>query len=160
MDEDLRRKITFEISEIDNLLDHATVLFQKCQIQEPDFIEISAVGATLHSFYNGVENIFQLIQKGIDKINTQSERWHSELLDSMFKETENRPAVLDESLREQLSDYMGFRHFFRHSYGYHLRWDLAQPLFENLSTVWNSTKEYVLKFMQTDSEITSKNNTN
>jgi hypothetical protein len=107
-----------------------------------------------------VENIFQLIQKEIDKTNSQSERWHSELLDSMFKETENRPAVLDESLREQLSDYMGFRHFFRHSYGYHLRWDLAQPLFENLSTVWNSTKEYVLKFMQTDSEITSKNNTN
>lgn len=147
MDEELKKKINFEISEIDTLLDHATVLLQKCKIQEPDFIELSAVGSTLHSFYNGLENIFQLIHKEIDKINDTSGRWHATLLDAMFKKTENRPAVLDESLREQLSDYMGFRHFFRHAYGYHLRWDLAKPLFENLSEVWKSTKEYVLKFI-------------
>lgn len=117
MDEELKKKISFEISEIDSLLNHASVLSHKCKIQEPDFIEISAVGSTLHSFYNGLENIFLLIQKEIDKTNAKSERWHSELLSSMFKENQNRPAVLDESLQERLSEYMGFRHFFRHSYG-------------------------------------------
>ena len=158
MDEELKKKINFEVSEIDTLLEHAAVLLQKCQIQEPDFIEISAVGSTLHSFYNGVENIFQLIRKEIDKTNAQSDRWHSELLNSMFKETENRPAVLDESLRDQLSDYMGFRHFFRHAYGYHLRWDLAKPLFENLMTVWSATKECVLKFIEHDSNLDKNKN--
>lgn len=152
MDEELKKKIHFEISEIDTLLDHASVLLQKCQIQEPDFIELSAVGSTLHSFYNGLENIFLLIRKEIDKTNAQSERWHAELLDAMFKETENRPTILDESLRDQLSDYMGFRHFFRHAYGYHLRWDLAKPLFENVSAVWNATKECVLKFVEPASD--------
>ncbi|MBR1640260.1 MAG: hypothetical protein IJ688_12820 [Treponema sp.] len=147
MDEELKKKIYFEISEIDTLLAHASVLLEKCQLQEPDFIELSAVGSTLHSFYNGLENIFQIIRKEIDKTNSQSKRWHSELLDAMFKETEHRPAVLDESLREQLSDYMGFRHFFRHAYGYHLRWDLAKPLFENISAVWKSTKDCVQKFI-------------
>ena len=147
MDEDLKKKISFEISEIDNLLEHASVLLQKCKQQEPDFIEISAVGSTLHSFYNGLENIFLLIQKEIDKTNSQSERWPSELLDSMFKATKNRPSIFDESLRDPLSDYMGFRHFFRHSYGYHLRWDLAKPLFENITSVWNLTKESIQKFI-------------
>lgn len=106
MDKDFNRKITFEISEIETLLGHASILLEKCKLQEPDFIELSAVGSTLHSFYNGLENIFLLIRKEIDKKNDTSGRWHSELLDSMFKETENRTAVLDESLRQQLSDYM------------------------------------------------------
>ncbi|MBQ7159671.1 MAG: hypothetical protein IJS09_09665 [Treponema sp.] len=147
MDEELKKKITFEISEIDTLLDHASVLLQKCKVQEPDFIELSAVGSTLHSFYNGLENIFQLIRKEIDKTNDTSGRWHADLLDSMFKETENRPAVLDESLRIKLSDYMGFRHFFRHAYGYHLRWDLAKPLFEDIQEVWNTIKLCIQKFI-------------
>ena len=68
------------------------------------------------------------------------ERWHSELLISMFTENNNRKAVLDKSLQIPLTDYMGFRHFFRHSYGYHLRWDLAQPLFENIHDTWDSIK--------------------
>lgn len=147
MDKDFNRKITFEISEIETLLGHASILLEKCKLQEPDFIELSAVGSPLHSFYNGLENIFLLIRKEIDKKNDTSGRWHSELLDSMFKETENRTAVLDESLRQQLSDYMGFRHFFRHAYGYHLRWDLAKPLLDNLPAVWESTKNCILKFI-------------
>jgi len=60
---------------------------------------------------------------------------------------ENRPAVLRESLKEILPDYMGFRHFFRHAYGYHLRWDLAKPLFENMSDIWNDVKSDILQFI-------------
>ncbi|MBQ4498327.1 MAG: hypothetical protein II973_12610 [Spirochaetaceae bacterium] len=147
VDSELKTKILFEISEIDELLEKASILSQKCKIKEPDFIELSAVGSTIHSFYNGLENIFLLIQKHIDKEISSSERWHSELLVSMFKENENRKAVLDKSLQLPLTDYMGFRHFFRHSYGYHLRWDLAQPLFENMPDIWNSVKGCILSFI-------------
>lgn len=147
VDSELKTKILYEISEIDELLNKSSVLLQKCKIQEPDYIELSAVGSTMHSFYNGLENIFLLIQKNIDKISSSSERWHSELLKSMFKENKNRKAVLDESLHEKLSEYMGFRHFFRHAYGYHLRWDLAKPLFENMNEVWTSTKKCIIEFI-------------
>jgi len=78
VDSELKTKILFEISEIDELLEKASILSQKCKIQEPDFIELSAVGSTIHSFYNGLENIFLLIQKHIDKEISSSERWHSE----------------------------------------------------------------------------------
>ena len=64
----------------------------------------------------------------------------------MFKENDNRKLVLDEALKMPLADYMGFRHFFRHAYGYHIRWDLAKPLFENMSDIWNATKECILNF--------------
>lgn len=147
MDKELNKKILFEISEIDELLSQSSILLQKCKIKDPDFIELSAIGATLHAFYNGIENIFLLIRKGVDKENFKSERWHAELLNTMFKKTDKRNPVLDDSLYEPLSNYMGFRHFFRHTYGYHLRWDLAKPLFENITTVWASIKNCFLNFI-------------
>ena len=99
VDLELKTKILFEISEIDELLSKSSLLLQKCQIHEPDFIELSAVGSTIHSFYNGLENIFLMIQKNIDKKISTKERWHSELLLSMFDKNDNRKALLRESLK-------------------------------------------------------------
>lgn len=144
---EIKTKILYEISEIDELLSKSSVLFQKCMVQEPDYIELSAVGSTIHSFYNGLENIFLVIQKNIDKKSSSKERWHSELLLSMFEENENRKSVLSLTFKDTLTDYMGFRHFFRHAYGYHLRWDLAKPLFENMQEIWNNVKKDILKFV-------------
>ena len=136
----VKLKIAFEISQIDELIEKSSVLLQKCILQEPDFIELNAAGAILHSYYNGLENIFLLIRKNIDKTVLSSERWHSELLKSMFAATEARRPLFEKKLYDQLVDYMGFRHFFRHAYGYHLRWDLIKPLFMNIEENWYTVK--------------------
>lgn len=47
---EIETKIIYEISEIDELLSKSSVLLKKCMIQEPDYIELSAVGSTIHSF--------------------------------------------------------------------------------------------------------------
>lgn len=47
MDKSTILKIKYEISEIDELLEKASVLINLCQNKEPDFIELSAAGATL-----------------------------------------------------------------------------------------------------------------
>ena len=140
MDNAVKLKIAFEISQIDELIEKSSVLLQKCILQEPDFIELNAAGAILHSYYNGLENIFLLIRKNIDKTVLSSERWHSELLKSMFAATEARRPLFEKKLYDQLVDYMGFRHFFRHAYGYHLRWDLIKPLFMNIEENWYTVK--------------------
>ena len=140
MDNAVKLKIAFEISQIDELIEKSSVLLQKCILQEPDFIELNASGAILHSYYNGLENIFLLIRKNIDKTVLSSERWHSELLKSMFAATEARRPLFEKKLYDQLVDYMGFRHFFRHAYGYHLRWDLIKPLFMNIEENWYTVK--------------------
>ena len=139
----VKLKIAFEISQIDELIEKSSVLLQKCILQEPDFIELNAAGAILHSYYNGLENIFLLIRKNIDKTVLSSERWHSELLKSMFAATEARRPLFEKKLYDQLVDYMGFRHFFRHTYGYHLRWDLIKPLLMNIKENWNAVKSSV-----------------
>ena len=139
----VKLKIAFEISQIDELIEKSSVLLQKCILQEPDFIELNAAGAILHSYYNGLENIFLLIRKNIDKTVLSSERWHSELLKSMFAATEVRRPLFEKKLYDQLVDYMGFRHFFRHTYGYHLRWDLIKPLLMNIKENWNTVKSNI-----------------
>lgn len=139
----VKLKIAFEISQIDELIEKSSVLLQKCILQEPDFIELNAAGAILHSYYNGLENIFLLIRKNIDKTVLSSERWHSELLKSMFAATKARRPLFEKKLYDQLVDYMGFRHFFRHTYGYHLRWDLIKPLLMNIKENWNTVKSNI-----------------
>ena len=139
----VKLKIAFEISQIDELIEKSSVLLQKCILQEPDFIELNAAGAILHSYYNGLENIFLLIRKNIDKTVLSSERWHSELLKSMFAATEARRPLFEKKLYDQLVDYMGSRHFFRHTYGYHLRWDLIKPLLMNIKENWNTVKSNI-----------------
>ena len=148
MDEQIKEKIEFEISQIDTLLSKAELLAKKCALHAPDFIELSAVGATLHSYYNGLENIFVLIGKRIDNATFSSQRWHKDLLDSMFAETDKRKALLDESIHAQLLDYMSFRHVFRHSYGYELDWERLNPLFSGLNENWKSVKASIQGFIQ------------
>ena len=139
----VKLKIAFEISQIDELIEKSSVLLQKCILQEPDFIELNAAGAILHSYYNGLESIFLFIRKNIDRTVLSSERWHSELLKSMFTATETRRPLFEKKLYDQLVDYMGFRHFFRHTYGYHLRWDLIKPLLMNIKENWNTVKSNI-----------------
>lgn len=52
MDEAVKTKIEYEISQIDELIEKSEVLISLCKNKEPDFIEITAIGGILHSFYN------------------------------------------------------------------------------------------------------------
>ena len=74
--------------------------------------------------------------------------WHSELFHSMFKETENRKSVLSHDLEEPLKEYLGFRHVFRHSYGYELDWERLNPLFSEMPEIWQKIKKSLIEFIK------------
>lgn len=147
MDEIIKKKIEFEISQLDEHLSKSSLLVKKCTQQEPDFVELCAAGSILHSFYNGIENILLVISKNIDGKTLNQGKWHSELLASMCKDSENRTAVFSEALYPVLADYMNFRHFFRHSYGYSMKWEKLSHLFLNIETNWNKIKKELFDFL-------------
>ena len=60
----------FEIQQIDELFTSFSELLEKSKVEEPTLIELTAIGSILHSFYNGIENIFKTIGKNIDGIGT------------------------------------------------------------------------------------------
>jgi len=53
----------FEIDQIDKLIEQTDPLLKLCKLKDPDFIEKSAMAAVLHSFYNGIESIFLIVDK-------------------------------------------------------------------------------------------------
>ena len=133
-------QIKFEIKQIDRLFERYTDLLERVQKGTPDLVDITAAASVLHSFYNGLENIFLSIAKGIDSDVPAGAQWHRDLLTRMAESASNRGAVLTAETAHQLAEYLGFRHFFRHSYSFFLEWDELEKLVTPLAKVWGQVR--------------------
>jgi hypothetical protein len=133
-------QIRFEIKQIDRLFARYRDLLERVQEGTPDLVDVTAVASVLHSFYNGLENIFLSIAKGIDADVPAGAQWHRDLLTTMAESTSNRGPVLTTETALQLAEYLGFRHFFRHSYSFFLEWDELEKLVTPLAKVWGQVK--------------------
>ena len=59
MDRIVKEKIEFQIDDIDRLFVEFELIFKKVEYNEPDLFDMTILGSVLHSFYNGLENIFE-----------------------------------------------------------------------------------------------------
>ena len=148
MDKAITQKILFEIEQINENINASSPLLDLCKIKTPDFVEMSAAAMILHSFYNGIENIILLIIKNKDSNLPNGVRWHKELLDKSFEKTENRTEIFKDELNISLNEYLRFRHFVRHSYGFQLKWEDMKPLLFNMNIIWKKTKEEICNFIE------------
>jgi len=89
----------------------------------PTWVELYAIAGMSHEFYNGIERIFERIVVNLGEELPRGAVWHADLLNQIATAQEgNRPPVIDGPLHARLTEYMKFRHFFRHAYGYTLDW--------------------------------------
>lgn len=139
-------ELRFECEQLDRLFETYAGLLQIAHDRVPDIVEMTALASVLHSFYNGIENIFLSIAKRIDGSVPTGIHWHRDLLNSMTRETPARPALLDEELSRQLTDYLAFRHFYRHAYSFLLEWEKLDVLVAPLPTVWQQCKKRIEMF--------------
>jgi predicted nucleotidyltransferase len=118
-------------------------------LQPPTRTELRAMASMLHEFYNGVERILERIAVGLGEGIPQGSSWHVDLLAQMAAAREGvRPAVIDEPLRARLKDYLDFRHFFRHAYGYTLEWNHLRWKVENLSATLTTLSDQLRRFWE------------
>jgi hypothetical protein len=148
LDNAAREKLLYEIQQINTLLEDASPLLSICRVREPDFIERSAAALLLHSFYNGIESMLVIIEKSTCTIKIDSPSWHKTILDNSFMKTEKRPAIFSASLKERLQEYMLFRHFVRHSYGFQIVWDKMKALVYNLNEFWHAIKGDITLYIE------------
>ena len=148
MDNGLKAKLLFEISQIDKLLNDSKPLFDLYTLKTPDFIEMSAGAMVLHSFYNGIENILVLIFKNYDEQLPDSNKWHMELLDKAFVSDKNRKQIFSNESQKRLEEYLKFRHFVRHSYGFQLEWERMEDLIDGINSFWETIKEDIHNFIE------------
>lgn len=147
MHEELISKINNEIKLIDKLLNIHDSLINLCKIKIPDTTETAAAGTILHSFYNGVEKIFLFIAKNFDNKIPSGDKWHRDLIIQLNQVTDKRKAVINDRLKDIILNYLGFRHYFRHSYDFQLDWNLVKDNFLMLNNNWNEIKKAVKEFI-------------
>lgn len=128
----LRADIRRELASLHRLEGEAEQLMTR--VPKPaTFVEIRAGGSLLHDFYTGVERILQRIALEMEGGLPAGPEWHVDLLLRMAAPVEDRrAAVISKELEERLSEYLRFRHLFRHLYGFELRWERCQGLLRDL----------------------------
>lgn len=94
-------------------------------------IDYAGIATYLHNLYGGVENILKHILKHCGIRITPSDSWHKELLMSAINH-----GIVSKLLADQLRDYLKFRHFFIHGYGFMLESELLIPLAEKAKSVF------------------------
>lgn len=123
-----RKQQAAEREQLRRLLTGIQPLLAKCRDTIPNEIELSALAATLHSFYTGVENIFKRVDVELDDRRVSGETWHRDLLLRMKARTTDHPALLSNALHDLLLEYLRFRHVFRSAYSFDLDWRKMSPL--------------------------------
>lgn len=94
-------------------------------------VELAAMGTFLHNVYNGIENILKQSLKIKDIQITSGDNWHKELLKLAVVHS-----VISPDLSDKLYEYLTFRHFFVHAYGFMLEEAPLESLVDNIPGIW------------------------
>jgi hypothetical protein len=140
-------QIRFETEQIDQLFQSYANLLAQSQKETPDLVQVTAIASVLHTSYNGLENIFLSIAKGIDGSVPVGTQWHRDLLTRMTESTEKRKAVRSIEIGYLLVGYLGFRHYYRHSYSFFLEWSEVERLVTPLAETWSQVRGGLESFM-------------
>lgn len=147
MDNLIKEQIKFKMNDIDKLFIEYDLIFKKIETVTPDLFDMTILGSVLHSFYNGLENIFEIIAKNIDNSVPTGNKSHQELLHQMASENGMRSEIINEKLYSKLKEYATFRHFYRHAYSFQLNWEKMKPLVDNVNYIWKEVKQSLENFI-------------
>ncbi|VVB86134.1 Uncharacterised protein [uncultured archaeon] len=98
---------------------------------EKTVIELAAIATFLHNIYNGIENILKQILKAKGIEIPKSATWHKDLLNLSASQ-----GIISENLTNELYEYLAFRHFFVHAYGFMLNEAQLEDLANNIPEIW------------------------
>ena len=144
----LAQRIRVEIDELERTVSAVARHWQRARTATEDQDAfLNSVALNLHSFYNGLERVMELVALEMDGGTLGGEAWHAELLRQMALELSSvRPAVLSSDTGQRLDEYRKFRHRVRRIYATHLNAARMEHLVENLPSTWKQVRAELLAF--------------
>ena len=124
----LHQQILAERENVEIALDNLNLAWER---QDKTVVELAAVGTFLHNIYNGMENILKRIILFKDIKIPNSATWHKNLLI-----LSSSMGVLSNALSDDLHEYLTFRHYFVHAYGFMLEESHLEDLVTNIPKFW------------------------
>jgi hypothetical protein len=142
----LAGRIRENLNELDRVIERINEGWQRAKTTGDDYY-LDGVALNLHGFYSGLERIFELIAEVVDQSVPQGENWHQKLLQQMAAEIPNvRPAVISETVFQQLNEYRGFRHIVRNVYTYRFDPNKIENLVRAVPELYQQVKAELLAF--------------
>lgn len=145
---ELVERIRGEVEDLDRVVDRAEKAWSRAadDAGEQEMF-IDSVALNLHSFYSGVERIFELIARHVDGELPSGDMWHRDLIRKMARDKGRvRPAVVGAQASSTLDEFRRFRHLVRNVYAFELLPERIQPLVEGLPTLWERLRSELLAF--------------
>ena len=85
--QELAERIRGEMSDMERVVQRALQAWPKAQkMSEEQYVYLDSVALNLHSFYSGVERLFELIARHVDGALPAGETWHRDLLQQMAQD--------------------------------------------------------------------------
>lgn len=134
----LAKKIAAEKESIERTLSN---LLETMNKRDKSVAELAGIAAFIHNIYSGIENILKQIFQAKEITLPQSESWHKELL-----ELSAQNQILPRGLTDKLYQYLTFRHYFVHSYGFTLKEEKVAELVNNISAVYKEFLSSIKSF--------------
>src|SRR5687768_8192215 len=98
----LAARIKKEVEELSHVVARCLDIWQQAE-RSGDDRYVDGVALNLHSFYTGLERIFELVATDVDRTLPSGPNWHQELLRRAATPIPNlRPALISDEVRDHL----------------------------------------------------------
>jgi hypothetical protein len=145
---ELAERIRGEITDLERLvqrIQHAWSHVQELSDEQDTYMD--SVALNLHGFYSGLERLFELIARHVDRDLPTGKIWHRQLIQQMARDlTEVRPAVIGAESAVALDEFRRFRHLVRNIYTFNLDPDKMASLVTVLPDLFSQIKAELLGF--------------
>ena len=144
----LAARISRHLQDVEQVVQHSEEINREA-IKRDDKIYFEALALNLHSFYLGVERIFEDIARTIEQEIPAGSDWHRLLLQQMASDMPPiRPAIIRDSTYECLDEFRRFRHVVRHGYTTHLQIKSVKELATRLTECFTAVQQDLNNFIQ------------
>lgn len=114
---ELAERIRGEAQDLDRVVQRAEAAWAQARRVSDVNAYVDSTALNLHSFYSGLERLFELIVRHVDRAVPGGDTWHRDLLDQVAQDlVDVRPAVISQSSRLALDEFRRFRHLVRNVY--------------------------------------------
>ncbi len=122
--------------------------------KEEKAVYIESLAINLHSFYEGIETIFEKIMDFTGEEKPSGHEWHREILERMTLPIKRlRPEVISIETAKKLDIYRTFRHKIRHIYGFMIIPENVTTIAEKASESFESFERDFKNFISFVEEI-------
>jgi len=152
-------RIRVEMDDLDQIVARARDSWHRSErVPENQDVFIDSVALNLHSFYSGLERLFEIIARNIDQSLPEGETWYRDLLSQMSEDREGqRPAVIGSDCAASLDEFRRFRHLVRSVYTMNLVPERMANLLGGLPELWATARAELLAFAEFVEDLANVN---